>query len=159
MEITGTIKWIGELKQAKNGSNIVTFVVEEYGVQYPDSFVCELYGEKFEKNHERLTIGAVLTVGINARAKEWEGRQFNSLSCWKLSVPQQAQQPMYGAQPQYQQAPPQQQYAQPAPQYQQAPHQGYPQGGYQQAPPQPQYQPQQSQMPFPPPTPGGQGAF
>ena len=102
------------------------YVIEEDGVQYPQSLLFEVFGQdKIQQYH--LAVGQMVKVSFSMRTRTYNGKVYNEIPRAFNVTPLQPQQPVQQYQPQPQQ------YQQP--QYQQ---------------PQQQYQPQQPQAPQPP---------
>lgn len=55
-------------------------VVDEEGVQYPNSLVAEYYGEKIVPP----IINSVIRVGYHVRASEWNGQFYGKNNIWKI---------------------------------------------------------------------------
>ena len=140
MEISGRIKQVlaqknGVSQRTGNAWASQQYVIEEDGVQYPQSLLFEVFGQdKIQQYH--LAVGQMVKVSFSMRTRTYNGKVYNDTPRAYNVVPLQPQQPQaYQPQQQYQQ----QQYQQPA-QQQYRP----------QAAPQQVYQPQQPQAPQPP---------
>ena len=140
MEISGRIKQVlaqknGVSQRTGNAWASQQYVIEEDGVQYPQSLLFEVFGQdKIQQYH--LAVGQMVKVSFSMRTRTYNGKVYNDTPHAYNVVPLQPQQPQaYQPQQQYQQ----QQYQQPA-QQQYRP----------QAAPQQVYQPQQPQAPQPP---------
>lgn len=112
------------------------FVIETEE-QYPKKIAFTLFGERIDMI-KSFAIGNVLRVQFSAESREWEGRWFTDLRCFRVEA--------FVAQPTY----PQQQMAQPYPQ-QPVYNQPMQQPVYQPQPAQPAYPQQQMTQPTPPP--------
>ena len=132
LSFMGTIKQVLPMRQTTTGKNMLDIVVEEQGVQYPDSIVLTLVGDTIQKINPQVGMFGIFKFHTRAmQGKQDPTKWFGGNTCWAYNNPslnnsQQApQQPMQGQQP-----------------YQQ------PQGGFQQQPygqqqaAQPQYNPQ-----------------
>ena len=113
------------------------FVIETEE-QYPKKIAFTLFGERVAMI-KSFTIGSVLRVQFSAESREYEGRWYTDLRCFRIepftqpAYPQQPMQPAYAQQPVYNQ--PMQQ-----PVYPQQPMQpAYPQQNFQQPTPPPVY--------------------
>lgn len=131
----------GVSQRTGNAWRRAQYILEHEHGQYPRSIVFDVMGDD-KINQMAIRQGEELVIHLNIDTREFNGRYFNNVECWKVerAGQQQVQQP----QQQYQQAyvPPT---PQPAPQpYTQQPYPG-------QAPmPQPAPQPQgQGQQPLP----------
>lgn len=140
MEIAGRITQVltfrnGVSQRTGNAWASQQYVIEEDGVQYPQSLLFEVFGQdKIQQYH--LAVGQMVKVSFSMRTRTYNGKVYNDTPRAYNVVPLQPQQPQaYQPQQQYQQ----QQYQQPA-QQQYRP----------QAAPQQVYQPQQPQAPQPP---------
>lgn len=140
MEIAGRITQVltfrnGVSQRTGNAWASQQYVIEEDGVQYPQSLLFEVFGQdKIQQYH--LAVGQMVKVSFSMRTRTYNGKVYNDTPRAFNVVPLQPQQPQaYQPQQQYQQ----QQYQQPA-QQQYRP----------QAAPQQVYQPQQPQAPQPP---------
>jgi hypothetical protein len=113
------------------------FVIETEE-QYPKKIAFTLFGERVAMI-KSFTIGSVLRVQFSAESREYEGRWYTDLRCFRIepftqpAYPQQPMQPAYAQQPVYNQPMQQPVYAQPAPQP------AYPQQNFQQPTPPPVY--------------------
>ena len=140
MEIAGRITQVltfrnGVSQRTGNAWASQQYVIEEDGVQYPQSLLFEVFGQdKIQQYH--LAVGQMVKVSFSMRTRTYNGKVYNDTPRAYNVVPLQPQQPQA-----YQ---PQQQYQQP--QYQQPAQQQY----RPQAAPQQVYQPQQPQAPQPP---------
>jgi len=140
MEISGRIKQVlaqknGVSQRTGNAWASQQYVIEEDGVQYPQSLLFEVFGQdKIQQYH--LAVGQMVKVSFSMRTRTYNGKVYNDTPCAYNVVPLQPQQPQaYQPQQQYQQQ-----------QYQQTAQQQY----RPQAAPQQVYQPQQPQAPQPP---------
>lgn len=112
------------------------FVIETEE-QYPKKIAFTLFGDRIDMI-KSFAIGSVLRVQFSAESREWEGRWFTDLRCFRVEA--------FVAQPTY----PQQPMAQPYPQ-QPVYNQPMQQPVYQPQPAQPAYPQQQMAQPTPPP--------
>ena len=140
MEISGRIKQVlaqknGVSQRTGNAWASQQYVIEEDGVQYPQSLLFEVFGpDKIQQYH--LAVGQMVKVSFSMRIRNYNGKVYNEIPRAFNVVPLQPQQPQaYQPQQQYQQQ-----------QYQQTAQQQY----RPQAAPQQVYQPQQPQAPQPP---------
>ena len=146
MQFTGRVRTAYELQSGigKTGKEwrTASFLIEEEGQRFNQSIVVEQRGDFISK--QPLVVGRLVTVYFDISAREYNGKGFNTLNCWKVEnldnggyqQPQQQYQQQYQQPPQqqYQQQPPQQQqyqepYAQQAEAWGQAPQQQQQQGG------------------------------
>ncbi len=84
MDFTGKITFIGtEEKVWQNETPKLTFVVEEEGKEYPSSVAVDLRKEKIDEI-KNFKIWDSIKISMNFRAREYNGRYFNSISAWRL---------------------------------------------------------------------------
>ncbi len=62
------------------------FVIETTDTQYPKSVALETFGDKVENP----AIGSVVTAHINLESREWNGKWFSDIKCWKVDIDQPA---------------------------------------------------------------------
>ena len=75
----GDVEEIGENKTAKK-----TIVLEENtDREYKGGLAFDLWGEKVSLI-DGYNVGDVITVHLNTRAREYNGRWYNSISWWKI---------------------------------------------------------------------------
>lgn len=86
MDFTGIVKKILPLQEgvSKNGNKWrkQEAVIEETGVQYPQSVVVTQMGDTIDQ--QRLVEGRRVTVYLSIKTNEYNGRWFNSINCWKI---------------------------------------------------------------------------
>lgn len=87
MEFIGKIIFKGAKEiVGQNGTEKMTVVLEEISDrEYKSSIAIEFYKEKIgliEQHTEWTTVKAYL----NPRAREYNGRRYNSIACWKLEM-------------------------------------------------------------------------
>ena len=85
MQFKGSIKKIGETitGQSEKGTwSKTSILIEEIDTQYPNSLVFDDMKDKIGN----LKPGMVVIVDYNCRAKEVNGKIFNSLSIWKIEA-------------------------------------------------------------------------
>jgi len=90
MEIKGTVthhmaEQFGTSKAGKAWSK-GGFVIETTDTQYPKSVALETFGDKVELPG----IGAVVTAHINLESREWNGKWYSNIQCWKVDIDQPA---------------------------------------------------------------------
>lgn len=83
MEFTGKVIWVGEPRSgvSKTGKEwtSVSFVVEDTDGKFAQAAMFDLF------NHEvDFVVGDVVRVMFDFRAREWNGKWFNSLSAFKV---------------------------------------------------------------------------
>jgi len=88
MEITATIKRIGETKQVSEKFRTRTVVIEDNSTQYPQ--IIEL-----QASQDRVTlldsfaVGNLVKIQFNLRGREWTNKEgeikvFNTLDIWRI---------------------------------------------------------------------------
>ena len=86
MEFTGIVKQILPIQEgvSKNGNQWrkLEAIIEETGVQYPQSIVVTQLGDTIDQ--QRLVKGRKVTAYLGFKANEYNGRWFNSVNCWKV---------------------------------------------------------------------------
>jgi hypothetical protein len=84
-----------------NGTNWTSqdFVIEIPG-QYVSNAVFNVYGDRVQL--DQYQIGEYIKVSFDIRGREYQGRWYNTLNCWKIERPQAAAaaQPQAAAAPQ-----------------------------------------------------------
>lgn len=112
MDFTGVIKFIGETQsgtsKAGKAWQKVEFIVEEVGEQYPNSLCFTAMNERISELTD-FKVGTPVTVTYNAKAHEYNGKVFNSLSLFRLQLNAAPQSTAAPGQPWGQQQQPQQQ--------------------------------------------------
>jgi hypothetical protein len=62
------------------------FVIETNDDKFPKSVALETFGDKVELP----AIGAVVTAHINLESREWNGKWYSNIQCWKVDIDQPA---------------------------------------------------------------------
>ena len=84
IKFTGRVSYISPVQtRGANGFELRQLVVEETEGQYPQSMLVEFSGKRIGEV-DGLTVGAVVTVAVNCKAREYNGRWFGSLNGWKV---------------------------------------------------------------------------
>lgn len=101
MEFVGILKQICPVQtyRMKNGQEgqKTTIIIEEVAPQYPNSLAVDVYSEKMTELNA-FSIGALVKVTYNTKAKEWNGRAFTNIMLYKiepLQTKQQNQEPTF----------------------------------------------------------------
>ena len=83
MEFTGKVKHIWELKTLDNWKQAQDFIIED-DAQYPNTIICSQYDKSisFFKN---ISVWDEVTVHINLKANEYNGKFYQRISVWRLS--------------------------------------------------------------------------
>lgn len=73
---------------SKNGNSWSkqTLVVETLDERYPKKVPLTLFGDKIIGDAERYSIGDILTFHLNLEGREWNGKWFADIGCWKISL-------------------------------------------------------------------------
>lgn len=82
MELTGKIKLINETQTFDSGFTKREFVVTT-NEQYPQDIKCEVVKDKCEVLNS-YNVGDNVTVGINLRGNEYNGRYFVNIQAWRI---------------------------------------------------------------------------
>lgn len=87
MDFTGKIINKGSRETiGQNGFEKLSMVLEEISDKdYKSSLMIEFFKEKIDLV-ESLKVGDVIKAYLNPRAKEYNGRRYNSVSCRKIDV-------------------------------------------------------------------------
>lgn len=85
MEFTGKIIYKGNRETiGQNGMEKLSLVLEEVNDKdYKASLMIEFFKDKIEMA-EALNSGDTIKAYVNSRAREYNGRWYNSISCWKV---------------------------------------------------------------------------
>lgn len=85
MEFTGKIIYKGNREAiGQNGMEKLSLVLEEVtDKEYKASLMIEFFKDKIEMA-EALNAGDTIKAYVNSRAREYNGRWYNSISCWKV---------------------------------------------------------------------------
>lgn len=86
MTFKGIVKHVSAIQKgiSKSGNEwqALEAVIEESGVQYPQSIVVKQLNENIERF--RLIKGQEVTVHFNSRVNEYNGRFYQTNVCWLL---------------------------------------------------------------------------
>ena len=83
MEVSGKIKIIMDVKTFESGFTKREFVVTT-SEDYPQDIKIELLKEKAAML-DSYKVGDSVTVGVNLRGSEWQGKYFVTLAGWKMN--------------------------------------------------------------------------
>ena len=83
MEFTWKIKQIWELKTLPNWKNVQDFIIED-DAQYPNSIACNQY-DKWINFFKWLSVGDEVTVFLNTKVNEYQGKFYQKTSVWRLN--------------------------------------------------------------------------
>ncbi len=87
MDFTGKIIYKGNRETiGQNGMEKMSIVLEEVtDKDYKSSLMIECFKDKIEMI-ENLNMGDTIKAYINPRSKEYNGRWYNSITCWKVDI-------------------------------------------------------------------------
>lgn len=90
MELTGTIKVIGETQTFGNNGFRKRELVLETNEQYPQLILIEFVQDKCDLLNS-YKVGQTVKIGINLRGRSWvnpegETKYFNSINGWRIAV-------------------------------------------------------------------------
>lgn len=85
MQITGTIKHIGQIETGSNDFKKRTVVVTVQNGNYSDDVAVELYKDRVSIA-DGLGEGQTVTAHINLRSREYNGRWYTNAICWKIEA-------------------------------------------------------------------------
>lgn len=90
LELTGTIKVIGETQTFGNNGFRKRELVIETNEQYPQPILIDFVQDKCDVLNS-YKVGQVVKVGINLRGRSWQNPQgetkyFNSINGWRIAI-------------------------------------------------------------------------
>lgn len=87
MEFEGKVSHILEMESiGENGTPKQTVVLEEVtDREYPWSITVDFRRDKTELL-ANVSVGDVIKVWLNTKAREYNGRRYNSISAWRMDV-------------------------------------------------------------------------
>lgn len=84
MEITGTVVLVGQTESVGQNGFTKRLLVVQTNEQYPQKLPIDFVKEKTEIL-DRIQVGQNVTVSINLRGSESNGRWFAQIQGWKVS--------------------------------------------------------------------------
>ena len=84
LQLTGTIKLIGEKQVFDSGFQKVEFVVKTNDEKYPQDVKFEIMQDKVDDFLKYNKVGVSVDVDFNVRGNEYKGKHYVSLSAWKV---------------------------------------------------------------------------
>lgn len=84
LQLTGTIKLIGEKQTFDSGFQKVEFVITTNDEKYPQDVKFEIVQDKVDDFIKYNKVGASVDVSFNVRGNEYNGKYYVSLSAWKV---------------------------------------------------------------------------
>jgi hypothetical protein len=82
---TGTLHFIGETETNDKGFSKRVLVISEQNGEYTNYIAFELQKDRCAVA-DGLKVGDTVTVQLNIRSREWQGRWFTNLTCWKIEA-------------------------------------------------------------------------
>ena len=83
LQLTGTIKLIGENQTFDSGFQKVEFVITTND-KYPQDVKFEIVQDKVDDFIKYNKVGTDVDVSFNVRGNEYQGKYYVSLSAWKV---------------------------------------------------------------------------
>jgi single-strand DNA-binding protein len=84
-ELTGTVKLISAPQTFSSGFAKRELVVTVEDGKYPQDISVEFVQDKMRLLDD-LQVGQTVTVAFNLRGREYQGRYFNNLQGWKITI-------------------------------------------------------------------------
>ena len=84
LQLTGTIKLIGEKQTFDSGFQKVEFVITTNDEKYPQDVKFEIVQDKVDDFLKYNKVGASVDVSFNVRGNEYKDKYYVSLSAWKV---------------------------------------------------------------------------
>ena len=84
LQLTGTIKLIGEKQIFDSGFQKVEFVVTTNDEKYPQDVKFEIVQDKVDDFLKYNKVGASVDVSFNVRGNEYKDKYYVSLAAWKV---------------------------------------------------------------------------
>jgi len=84
MEITGTIKVLGNLEKVSDKLTKKQVVVTT-NEQYPQDIAIEFLNDKID-TLKNFKVGNKVIIGINLRGREYNGKYYNNIVGWRVSA-------------------------------------------------------------------------
>ena len=84
LQLTGTIKLIGEKQVFDSGFQKVEFVLTTNDEKYPQDVKFEIVQDKVDDFLKYNKVGSSVDVSFNVRGNEYKEKYYVSLSAWKV---------------------------------------------------------------------------
>ena len=84
LQLKGTIKVIGEKQTFDSGFQKVEFVLTTNDEKYPQDVKFDIVQDKVDDFLKYNKVGSVVDVDFNVRGNEYQGKNYVSLSAWKV---------------------------------------------------------------------------
>jgi hypothetical protein len=87
-KVSGKITSITDVKTLDNGAKLLDFNIDT-NEKYNNIFSFNVYksadyADQVEKFTTYNQVGDLVTVEFNVKTREWEGKYFTNLSCWRV---------------------------------------------------------------------------
>ena len=84
LQLTGTIKLIGEVQTFDSGFKKVEFVLTTNDEKYPQDVKFDILQDKVDDFIKYNKVGACVDVSFNVRGNEYNNKYYVNLSAWKV---------------------------------------------------------------------------
>ena len=84
LQLTGTIKLIGEVQTFDSGFRKVEFVLTTNDEKYPQDVKFEISQDKVDDFIKYNKVGSYVDVDFNVRGNEYKDKYYVNLSAWKV---------------------------------------------------------------------------
>lgn len=84
LQLTGTIKLIGEVQTFDSGFRKVEFVLTTNDEKYPQDVKFEISQDKVDDFIKYNKVGSSVDVDFNVRGNEYKDKYYVNLSAWKV---------------------------------------------------------------------------
>ncbi len=84
LQLTGTIKLIGEVQTFDSGFRKVEFVLTTNDEKYPQDVKFEISQDKVDDFIKYNKVGSSVDVSFNVRGNEYKDKYYVNLSAWKV---------------------------------------------------------------------------
>jgi len=84
LQLTGTIKLIGDVQTFDSGFRKVEFVITTNDEKYPQDVKFEIVQDKVDDFIKYNKVGACVDVDFNVRGNEYKDKYYVNLSAWKV---------------------------------------------------------------------------
>jgi single-strand DNA-binding protein len=82
---TGELHYIGETETTASGFSKRVLVISEQNGDYTNYIAFELQKDRCSVA-DGLKVGDTVTAHLNLRSRDWQGRWFTNLTCWKIEA-------------------------------------------------------------------------
>ena len=84
LQLTGTIKLIGDVQTFDSGFRKVEFVITTNDEKYPQDVKFDISQDKVDDFIKYNKVGACVDVDFNVRGNEYKDKYYVNLSAWKV---------------------------------------------------------------------------